>query len=55
MEHAQLTLEELSFEIERFRHLMITAASVYGFESKEVLAYSKELDELIVQFQLQNK
>ena len=55
MKHVQLTLEELSFEIERLRHLMINAASTYGFESKEVLAYSKELDELIVQFQLQNR
>ncbi|WP_082220426.1 aspartyl-phosphate phosphatase Spo0E family protein [Domibacillus robiginosus] len=55
MENDQPTFEKLSFKIERIRHLMIIAASVYGLESKEVLVYSQELDELIIQFQLQDK
>lgn len=54
MENDQPTLVELWFKIEKLRRMMILAASIDGFQSEEVLAYKQELDELIMQFQLQN-
>ncbi|MCM3787472.1 aspartyl-phosphate phosphatase Spo0E family protein [Domibacillus indicus] len=54
MENNRPLLDDLSSQIQKLRHLMLLAGTVYGLGSKEVLDYSQELDELIIQFQLQN-
>lgn len=55
MKNNQLLLHDLSFQIQKLRHLMILSAAAYGLDSLEVLQYSQKLDELIIQFQLQDR
>ncbi|MCM3789450.1 aspartyl-phosphate phosphatase Spo0E family protein [Domibacillus indicus] len=55
MKNNQPLLDDLSSQIQKLRHLMVLSADIYGFGSLEVLRYSQELDELIIQFQLQNR
>ncbi|MGG3452075.1 aspartyl-phosphate phosphatase Spo0E family protein [Domibacillus aminovorans] len=55
MNNTQRTFCDLLSLINSIRHLMITAEQQHGLNSPETLRYSEELDELILQFQLQNR
>lgn len=55
MTYTQGPLFDLLNRINNLRHLMITSGQQYGLGSLETLQYSEELDELIIQFQLQNR
>ncbi|WP_018394295.1 MULTISPECIES: aspartyl-phosphate phosphatase Spo0E family protein [Bacillaceae] len=55
MDNSEGTFCDLLSLINSLRHLMITAAQQHGLNSPETLRYSEELDELIFQFQLQNR
>ena len=46
---------ELADRIEQMRQLMITVGLKYGLSSPETLRYSEQLDELILQYQFQNR
>ncbi len=49
------TFFELLTRIDDLRHLMITAAQQHGLGSPETLRYSKQLDELILQYLSRNR
>ena len=51
----QEAFSDLLSHINNLRYLMIQAAQQHGLGSAETLRYSEELDELILQFQLQNR
>lgn len=51
----QLSLEDLSAQINDIRELMIASGLTKGFTDNETLKYSEELDKLILQFQLQSR
>ena len=51
----QLNLEALANQINNLRYIMVAAGLELGLGSVEVLRYSEQLDELIFQFQLQNR
>jgi hypothetical protein len=46
---------DLLIRINKLHLLMITSGQQYGLGSLETLQYSEELDELIIQFQLENR
>lgn len=45
----------LAVQINKLRRLMILNAKIYGLGSQETLYYSEQLDELILQYQFQNR
>ncbi|WP_018392477.1 aspartyl-phosphate phosphatase Spo0E family protein [Bacillus sp. 37MA] len=51
----QLSLEDLSAQINDMRKLLIATGLKKGFSDIETLKYSEELDKLILQFQLQSR
>ncbi len=51
----QLSLEELSAQIDDMRKLLIATGLKKGFSDVETLKYSEQLDKLIIQFQLQSR
>lgn len=53
MEQSQLNSTSLDSQINDLRFLMITAGQQHGLSNPETLRYSKELDKLILEFQLQ--
>ncbi|MGG3450683.1 aspartyl-phosphate phosphatase Spo0E family protein [Domibacillus aminovorans] len=53
MVSTQLSLEDLSVQVNDMRKLLIAAGLKKGFTDSETLKYSEELDKLIMQFQLQ--
>ncbi|WP_255822080.1 aspartyl-phosphate phosphatase Spo0E family protein [Domibacillus sp. PGB-M46] len=46
---------KLPAQINNLRHLMIKAGRQYGLSSQKTLRYSEQLEELILQYQLQNR
>lgn len=55
MNDKQGTFCDLLARINNLRHLMIKAGQQYGLSSQKTLCYSEQLDELILQYQLQNR
>lgn len=55
MNNVQDTYFDLLDRINSLRELMITAGQQYGLGDSKTLRYSEQLDELIFQYQLQNK
>ncbi|WP_018392536.1 MULTISPECIES: aspartyl-phosphate phosphatase Spo0E family protein [Bacillaceae] len=51
----QLSLEDLSAQINDMRKLLIATGLKKGFSDIETLKYSEQLDKLIIQFQLQSR
>ncbi|WP_082220491.1 aspartyl-phosphate phosphatase Spo0E family protein [Domibacillus robiginosus] len=55
MNYNQGAFCDLLARINNLRHLMMTAGQQYGLGSQETLQYSEQLDELILQYQFQNR
>ncbi|WNS82267.1 aspartyl-phosphate phosphatase Spo0E family protein [Domibacillus sp. DTU_2020_1001157_1_SI_ALB_TIR_016] len=55
MTYSQGALCDLLARINNLRQRMITAGLQHGLNSPETLRYSEQLDELILQYQLQNR
>lgn len=55
MNYTQGAFCDLLARIDNLRHVMIVAGQQHGLNSPETLRYSEQLDELIFQYQLQNR
>lgn len=55
MNYTQGAFSDLLARINNLPHLMIAAGQQHGLGSQETLRYSEQLDELIFQYQSQNR